>query len=257
MTANVTKPLFNVDRHNKVEGYAMDWSSLGGKYRLLSGDCAGKIYLSNLQSNTHFNTEPQAYTGHTSSVEDLQWSPTEESVFASCSADGTIRVWDIRTRNRAQLSWKAHTTDVNVITWNKLTDRLIASGSDSGEFSVWDFRTVASNLSQKQPTTPAASFKWHNQPITSIEWHPAESSVLAVSGADDQITLWDLALERDAEEEPMVANMKEGKVEVPPQLLFIHQGQESVKEVHWHPQAPGVLVSTALSGFNIFKTINS
>ncbi|KAJ3074788.1 ribosome biosynthesis protein rrb1 [Podochytrium sp. JEL0797] len=251
------KPLFNVDAHRN-EGYALDWSSLNNKYRLLSGDVTGKIYLSHLHSNTKFSTEPQAFTGHSGSIEDLQWSPAEESVFASCSSDGTIRVWDVRTRNKAQLSWKAHSTDVNVISWNKLTDRLIASGSDSGEFSVWDFRTLSSAISTKSPITPAASFKWHNEPITSIEWHPAESSVLAVSSADDQVTLWDLALERDAEEEPMVASMKEGvKVEVPPQLLFIHQGQESVKEVHWHPQCPGVLLSTALSGFNVFKTINS
>ncbi|KAI9350819.1 WD40-repeat-containing domain protein [Obelidium mucronatum] len=256
LTANVSKPLFSVDRHNKTEGYAMDWSSLNNK--LLSGDIRGKIFMSQLHSNTSFQTDPQAFTGHESSVEDIQWSPAEESVFASCSSDGTIRVWDVRTRNKAQLSWKAHTTDVNVITWNKLTDRLIASGSDSGEFSVWDFRTVASNIHTKTAITPAASFKWHNEAITSIEWHPAESSVLAVSGADDQVTLWDLALERDAEEEPMVASMKAGvKVEVPPQLLFIHQGQECVKEIHWHPQAPGVLISTALSGFNVFKTINS
>jgi ribosome assembly protein RRB1 len=107
---------------------------------------------------------------------------------------------------------------------------------------------------------PPATFHWHTRAITSIEWHPFESSMLAASGADDQLTLWDLALERDAEEEPTTTTSSASgtmKIEVPPQLLFVHQGQQDMKELHWHRQMPGVIVSTALSGFNIFKTINS
>jgi len=46
------------------------------------------------------------------------------------------------------------------------------------------------------------------------------------------------------------------KREVPPQLLFIHQGMSNVREAHWHAQLPGVILATAESGFNIFKTIS-
>ncbi len=129
----------------------------------------------------------------------------------------------------------------------------MASGCDSGAFSIWDLRTW-SNCAK--PET-AAFFHWHRGPITSIDWHPTESSVLCCSGADDQTTIWDLALERDSDEELMINTYSNEQIQVPPQLLFIHQGQKNVKEIMWHRQIPGLLVSTAYDGFNIFKTFNS
>jgi ribosome assembly protein RRB1 len=102
---------------------------------------------------------------------------------------------------------------------------------------------------------PVANFTWHQSPITSIEWHPTEDSIFAASGADDQVTLWDLAVETDNDETGM-NETQEGGREVPSQLLFVHQGQKDVKEVHWHPQIPGAVISTALDGFNVFKTIS-
>ncbi|PIO54639.1 hypothetical protein TELCIR_23991 [Teladorsagia circumcincta] len=67
------------------------------------------------------------------------------------------------------------------------------------------------------------------------------------SGEDDQVTIWDIAVEADTQESV------EG---VPPQLMFLHLGQKEVKEVHWHPQINGLAVTTSLDGFNVFKTIN-
>ncbi|KAK4688072.1 ribosome assembly protein RRB1, partial [Tremellales sp. Uapishka_1] len=237
-------PLHTITNHGRDEGYAIEWGETG----LLSGDVASKIYLTSL-TPTGFTTSPNPYTSHTSSIEDLQWSPSESTVFASCSADKSIRIWDVRAKGRKSVvSVQAHDQDVNVISWNKQVDYLLLSGGDEGGLKVWDLRM----FSKKETPTPVADFKWHTAPVTSVEWHPTDSSVFAASGSDDQVTLWDLSVEQDEDEAPIVGDMGQ----VPPQLLFIHQGQKDVKELHWHPQIPGMILTTASDSFNAFKTIS-
>lgn len=119
-------------------------------------------------------------------------------------------------------------------------------------------RILLINNQNSNPTgnSPVAQFAWHKSPITSVEWHPTDTSLFAAASADDSVTLWDLSVEADEEEAASRALTEEG-VQVPPQLLFVHQGQKDVKEVHWHPQIPGMVLSTAGDGFNIFKTISA
>jgi len=151
----------------------------------------------------------------------------------------------------------AHDSDVNVISWNRSTTYLLLSGGDEGGIKVWDLRNVKkknSSISDIDPS-PVAAYDWHKAPITSVEWHPTEDSIFAASGADNQVTLWDLAVEQDDDETGIVIG-EPAERDVPPQLLFVHQGQSDVKEVHWHPQMPGTIISTASDGFNIFKTIS-
>ena len=230
----------------------MDWSTpndSASDVKLLTGDCASQIHLSTF-TDSGYVPSSAPFTSHTSSIEDLQWSPSEQTVFASCSADRSVRVWDTRARNRQAVVniLDAHSEDVNVINWNRNTEYLLASGGDDGMVKVWDLRNFKPNVNT---STPVAQFDWHKAPITGIEWHHSEPSVLAASGADDQVTLWDLGVELDQDEA-----RNEVEMQVPPQLMFCHQGQKDIKEVHWHDQIPGVFVSTASDGFNICKTIS-
>eukprot|EP00054_Salpingoeca_dolichothecata_P037752 m.11822 g.11822 ORF g.11822 m.11822 type:complete len:467 (+) comp7847_c0_seq1:60-1460(+) len=238
-----SKPLFTFAGHQD-EGFALDWSPVV-PLRLASGDCTGAVHLWTSHEGGTWSVGQEMCLGHEASVEDLQWSPNEPDVLASCSVDKTIRIWDTRHPQQAAVTVPAHQADVNVISWNRLEQYLLVSGSDDGLFCVWDLRTFQDNHVE-----PLATFKWHSAPITSIEWHPTDPSVIGVAGEDDQVTLWDMAVEEDTE-------ASDERVDgVPPQLLFIHQGQANIKEIHWHPQAPGMMVSTAETGFNVFKTIS-
>ena len=112
-----TKPVFQFKGH-RSEGYAIDWSRCD-KGKLATGDCNAKIYITS-PTETGWTTDNSPFISHKGSVEDLQWSPSESTVFASASVDRTIKIWDTRNRNHtSMLSVNAHDSDVNVINWNK------------------------------------------------------------------------------------------------------------------------------------------
>ncbi|CAG5025248.1 unnamed protein product [Parnassius apollo] len=241
---NPVQPLYSFNGHQQ-EGFGIDWCPTEPGV-LATGDCRRDIHIWKPNEGGTWTVDQRPLVGHSSSVEDIQWSPNERNVLASCSVDKSIRIWDTRAApHKACMltAENAHQNDINVISWNN-KEPFIASGGDDGFLHIWDLRHFTSN-------TPVGTFKHHTAPITSVEWHWTEPSVLASAGEDNQVALWDLAVERDDDDV-----VDEELKNLPPQLLFIHQGQTDIKELHWHKQIPGVIVTTAHTGFNIFKTIS-
>ncbi|KER20514.1 hypothetical protein T265_10945 [Opisthorchis viverrini] len=255
-------PLFTNKRH-KSEGFALDWSPHPlASGHLASGDCDGVIYHW-VPQPTGWSLGKKAYTGHTGSVEDIQWSITEPTVFISVSSDRSIRVWDTRSPPNAGSMLTvpdAHTADVNVLSWNRLQSTSLLTGGDDGALRVWDLRLVHKRYAPggKPNKIPAYThvYDYHTKPITSVEWHPNDAGVFVATSEDDQVTIWDTTLEQA--DQPMDDALAKGDetANLPVQLLFIHCGQTEIKEAHWHPQIPGLLVVTSIDGFNVFRTCN-
>ena len=83
---------------NKAEGYALDWSpnTFG---RLASGSCDASLMLYMPADETCSAFVKETAVGlqsHRDSIEDIQFSPVQEHVLATCSADQTIKLWDLR-----------------------------------------------------------------------------------------------------------------------------------------------------------------
>ena len=157
--------------------------------------------------------------GHKKSVEDVQFSPSQEQVLASCSVDQTVKLWDLRaTQMKAQISWRAHDCDVNVISWSSTSKFLLASGDDKGEFRIWDLRMLDHKSFDQKGYDSITRIRWHTQAITSLQFEPGEDSVLAVASADNKLTIWDFSVEVDESEQTPSGE------DIPPQLMFLHQG---------------------------------
>ncbi len=163
-----TGPVFTFNGHNRdgavVEGFGLDWSRVVPG-RLATGDMAGNVFVWNVEAGSeqsrHVAGASSALSvkcsiggtgmmgvgggkyeiptgrGGASSVEDIQWSPSETTVFCTASTDRSVRIWDIRGKGGPQISLaNAHDDDVNVISWNSRVSYLLASGCDDGSFKV-------------------------------------------------------------------------------------------------------------------------
>ena len=237
------KKIFKKTLPQKAEGFAIDWNNINPFVLAVGGyDKKVSIFKPKDENVSDIILYGDYLSGHTDSVEDIQWSPNEENVLASCGIDKSIRFWDIRenSKNPPKIIKNAHNSDVNVISWNTIRNHLFASGGDDNTFKVWDLRYL--------DDPPITEIKWHTGPINSIMWDPFDESQLAVCSEDNRLSVWDFSVEPD--EKKLFDNYNH---EIPQQLVFLHQGQINLKDVKFHPVFKNMLISSAENGLNLFR----
>ena len=228
-------------------GYALQWSPLEPSRLACGGDDGGVAVL-----DAALDGRGAAVVAHWAcpgAVEDVAFSPTEPTVLMACgAASAALRVFDARHGDRPMLALDgAHgADDVNAMSWNGAVAYLVATGGDDGVARVWDLRAFGKDAK------PVGLFDYHKGGhVCSVAWDPHDESALAVcaAGAADAVSLWDLSVEDDT---PPGIPSGASEFGVPPQLMFVHQGLRDPKEVKYHPQIPGLCMTTALDGFNVF-----
>lgn len=249
---------------HRAEGYGLAWSGLLNNV-FASGDCDGTLYVWQPTDEGRWKygaSSAIAQEGMAAmSIEEIAWSPTQSNVLLTARAGGAVEVWDTRDMGRgAKLTWQADTTDINVADWNrsKQASHLVVTGAESGAVAIWDLRQLGGSEGSTKPT-PIQDLVWHQKRISSVEFSLHNESVLAVTSDDGQCTLWDLSLERDPSEEQEMIGELFGRPDlegIPDPLMFQHQGLVAPKEVHWHSQIPGMLVTTDYNGLHLFKPMN-
>jgi ribosome assembly protein RRB1 len=244
-------PVFTYGGHS-TEGFAMDWSTVE-QGTLATGDNDGNIHLWKQSQGTYNWTVVPSYETTGVSIEDLQWSPTESTVVCAAESGGHVAVYDTRAPHRAMLRPHLHPrTDVNVLSWNKLVSNLLATGGDDGTLCVWDLRHFSGDKGKAKVPQPLARFSCHQTPVTSVEWHPTDESMLVMSD-EVGVYIYDLSVEEDTQPTNSTTQLV---ADIPPQLLFCHSGSQQFKECHWHPQISSCVMTTAFSGFSVFIPSN-
>ncbi|XP_047307631.1 DDB1- and CUL4-associated factor 13 [Impatiens glandulifera] len=158
---------------------------------IFSGSMDGDIRLWDIASRRTVCQFP----GHRGAVRGLTVS-TDGRLLVSCGTDATVRLWDVPVSTDA------------------VSDNLSSDSAEPQAVYVWKhafwavdyqcegslFATAGAQLDIWDPnrSQPVNSFEWGKDTVISVRFNPGEPNVLATSGSDRSIVLYDLRMSSPA-----------------------------------------------------------
>ncbi|KAF2172091.1 hypothetical protein M409DRAFT_49840 [Zasmidium cellare ATCC 36951] len=229
---------------------SLDWNTLSPKLIITSSiDTTCTIWdIPTLTAKTQL-------IAHDKEVFDVRFCAGSVDVFVSCGADGSVRMFDLRSLEHSTIIYEpAEKSDKasspSASSPSKSTSqtlspappllRLAASPHDSHLLATFAADSnIIRILDVRQPGTALLELRGHQSDLRSIEWNPNRRGMLA-SGADDSLVLvWDLLNSSNQAAVPTVnGNGSSGQTEVQGKgPLASWKCEYEVANVSWAPQS--------------------
>jgi len=188
------------------------------------------------------------FQAHKDPVRQVSFSPTDTK-FASCSDDGTVRIWDFQKCLEERVL-RGHGSDVKCCDWHPVKGIVVSGSKDNQQpIKLWDPRngTVLMTIHAHKSTVmdcrwnkngnwlvtasrdhllklfdirnlkeEVQTFRGHKKEAASVAWHPIHEGMFSSGGSDGSIIFWNVNQEKE--------------------IGVIDQGHESIVWTSvWHP----------------------
>ncbi|KAI0061005.1 WD40 repeat-like protein [Artomyces pyxidatus] len=235
------------------EVFSVDWSNLK-KDQFISCSWDGMVKLWSPEHPRSLAT----LQAHHACVYQALFSPHQPDVLATCSTDGTIRLFDLRAPAFAptsnsftaplsspSLTVPASGTEILSIDWNKYRPFTLASAGIDKIVRVWDCRMVKLGVVPGGAESGGAvggvcesQLMGHEYAVRKVQWSPHRPDMLASASYDMTCRIWS-------------TNPPAGR----PHLVRIHDGHtEFVVGCAWSLYEEGVLASCSWdSNLHVFR----
>jgi dynein intermediate chain 1 len=197
------------------------------KHLFICGTEEGHIQLCSVKHRGHYM---QNYEGHTMGVYTLTWNPYHKKIFASCSADWTIKIWHYKIFS--PLIIFDIQNSVGDIAWSPWCSTIFAAVTVNGDMKFFDLNTNRKSYVYEK--------KYGDTPINHIAFNKFEY-VFLTGNDKGKVRMWRMAEslretidknEEEAKEEEKKAqsksNQPETKVNVPRNLLIKNKHKNKV-----------------------------
>lgn len=142
---------------------------------------------------------------HEKEVYDIAFAQTTDQVFASAGADGSVRMFDLRSLEHSTIIYESpELVPLLRLCWNKHDHNYLATFlMEQNQVVILDIRA---------PSVPVAELFGHTQCVNTIAWAPHSSCHICTGGDDRQALIWDLTAMPKPINEPILAYNAEGEI---------------------------------------------
>jgi len=160
--------------------------AVNDKFLAMSWDDQGEIFIVDSSIPLDINEKQPHLKGYSKNIYDLEFSPFNSNILASCYDDNSVLLWKIpnkifnHNKNNSPEIYKEHNTEVRFVNFNRVSSNLICSCDLNGELHVWD-------INEKKKIT---ELKIDNEP-TMVLWNP-NGNLIGVTSKNKFINIYDI-----------------------------------------------------------------
>ncbi|KAJ5145135.1 hypothetical protein N7448_002527 [Penicillium atrosanguineum] len=195
---------------------------------------------------------------HDKEVYDVRFCANSVDVFVSCGADGSVRMFDLRSLEHSTIIYEPNDKVERPVTspgnaspsgpsqtgmYPPPLLRIAASPHDAHLLSTFSSESnVVRVLDVRQPGQALLELKGHSAALNCVEWSPSRRGVLASGGDDSLVLVWDLINQNNAVPVPAPAPVPGAQAPAPTERgpAAAWQCDYEVSNISWSPQGgPG------------------
>ncbi|XP_046687865.1 LOW QUALITY PROTEIN: pre-mRNA 3' end processing protein WDR33-like [Homalodisca vitripennis] len=169
------------------------------------------------------------FLAHKEAIRGISFSPSD-SKFATCSDDGTIKIWDFQ-RCQEERTLRGHGADVKCVHWHPQKGLVISGSKDNQQpVKLWDPKTGQSLATLHAHKSTVMDVKWnnngnwlvtasrdhllklfdvrnlssevqtfrgHKKESSSVAWHPYHEGLFCSGGSDGAILFWHVGADKE------------------------------------------------------------
>jgi len=237
-----TTTIASFSQHQSGPVKALQFSSLLPSH-LATGGSDGKVLITDLDRPDIAPFIPCANnTQQRAQITSIAWNTRVAHIVASAARDGTVGIWDIKSR-KAWCELRAGDQAISDVAWNPTQGfhLLTASNDDRNPvIKLWDLRSSTS--------MPLATLTGHTQGVLSMSWCPHDEHLLLSCGKDNRTILWDLYAMSpigDVPNDPVQSQQNSGGTNE--QSMFgLASSQQRRYDVQWSPVRRGIVTTASL-----------